>query len=89
MHTLRAAAPATHANKDTPTEAVRGAIRPIRRKAAKRKAKEKIHDLLLDLIINMLSTLKTTNTKNHTMFERYVIAQEKMADAALQVAQLK
>jgi len=74
--------PITDASEDTATEQVGGLIRPIGRKAAKRKAKERTHDSVLDIVTNELSTLGTTNVKNSTMFERYVIAQETKAAAA-------
>ena len=74
--------PTTDASEDTATEQVGGLIRPIGRKAAKRKAKERAHDSVLDVVTKELSTLGTTNVKNSTMFERYVIAQEKKAEAA-------
>jgi len=64
----------TPASEDTPTEEVGGLIRPIGRKAAKRKAKERAHDSVLDVVTKELSALGTTNVKNNTMFERYVIA---------------
>jgi len=37
---------------------------------------------VLDVVTKELSTLGTTNVKNSTMWERYVIAQEKRAEAA-------
>ena len=74
--------PTTDASEDTTTEQVGRLTRPIGRKAAKRKAKERAHDSILDVVTKELSTLGTTNVKNSTMFERYVIAQEKKAEAA-------
>ena len=73
--------PTTPASEDTPTEKVGGLICPIGRKPAKRKAKERAHELVLDVVTKELSTLGTTNVKNSTMWERYVIAQEKKAVA--------
>ena len=55
-------------------------------KAAKRKMKEKAQDPVLDVVTKELSTLGTTNVKNNTMFERYVLAQEKNANAAQKAA---
>ena len=52
-------------------------IHPIGRQAARRKAKEKVHDLMLNVVTNELSTLGITNVKNSTMFERYVLVQDK------------
>jgi len=69
-------------SEDTPIEEVGGLICPIGRKAAKRKAKERVHDLVLDVVTKELSTLGTANVKNNTMWERYVIAQEKRAEGA-------
>jgi len=69
--------PTIFASEDTPIEEAGGLICPIGRKAAKRKAKEIAHDSVLDVVTNELSTLGTTNVKNSTMWERYVIAQEK------------
>ena len=74
--------PTTPASDDTPTEEVGGLIRPIERKVAKRKAKERAHASVLDVVTKELSTMGTTNVKNSTMFERYVIAQEKKAEPA-------
>ena len=36
-----------------------------------------------------LSTLGTTNVKNNSMFERYVLAQERKADAAQKAIELR
>jgi len=74
--------PTTPVIEDTPTEEVGGLIRPIGRKAAKKKAKEKAHDLVLDVLIKELSTLGTASLKNNIIWERYVLAQEKKAEAA-------
>ena len=76
----------TPTSEDIPIEEVAGLIRPMGRKAAKRKAKKKAHGLVLDLIVKELSTLGITNVKNYTMFERYVLTQEKKADVAKQKA---
>jgi len=80
--------PTTHASADTPTD-VGGLIRPIRSKATKRNAKEKAPDLVLEVVTRELSTLGTTNLRNSTMFERYVLPQEKKADAAEKAVELR
>ena len=56
-------------------------ICPMGRKDAKRNATEKAHDLVLDVLIKELSTLGTASLKNNIIWERYVLAQEKMAEA--------
>ena len=68
---------------------VKELIHPTGRKATKRKVKEQVADLVLDLVTKEMSTLGATNVKNNTMFERYVLAQEKKANAALNVVELR
>ena len=37
--------------------------------------------MVLDVVTKELPTLETTNVKNNTMWERYVLAQEKKTEA--------
>ena len=66
-----------------------GLSAPIGTKAAKRKAKELVADPVLDIVTIEVSTIRATNVKNSTMFERYVLAQEKKAEAAVKAVKLR
>ena len=80
---------ATPFSESTPTEVVGGLIRPIGTKVAKRKAKELSTDPVLDIVSTEMSAIRTTNEKNSTMFEQYVLAQKKKAEAAMKVVELR
>ena len=80
---------ASPSSENTPTEVVGGLIRPIGTKAAKRKAKELVADPVLDIVATEVSTIRATNVKNSTMFERYVLAQERKEDASIKAGKLR
>jgi len=80
---------ATPSSESTPAEVVGGLIRPIEIKAVKRKTNELGTDIVLDIVTTEMSAIQTTNEKNSTMFEQYVMAQKKKAEAAMKVVELR
>ena len=81
--------PPTPAREGTSTEEVGGLIRLTGRKVATRKAKKQVVDPVLELVTREMSTLGGTNVKNSTMFELYILAQEKKAGTALKAVELR